>query len=122
MVEFTEDVEVTALFPHSHLLGTRWEYRLSYPDGRTETVLSVPRYDFNWQTYYVFEDALSIPKGSRLEASAWYDNSETNRSNPDPSTPARWGEQTWEEMHYTGITYSVTAPTPMPEGRTTDAP
>ena len=111
LIEFTEDVELTALFPHSHLLGKRWEYRLTYPDGRTEPVLSVPNYDFNWQTYYQFEEPLRIPKGARLEASAWYDNSAANKSNPDPSSPSRWGEQTWEEMHYTGITYTVESDT-----------
>ncbi len=107
LIEFTEDVEMTALFPHSHLLGKRWEYRLIYPDGQIQTVLSVPEYDFNWQTYYQFDEPLSVPKGARLEASAWYDNSAANKSNPDPTSPSRWGEQTWEEMHYTGITYTV---------------
>ena len=107
LIEFTQDVEVTALFPHSHLLGTRWEYRLTYPDGRTETVLSVPKYDFNWQAYYQFEEPLTVPKGARIEASAWYDNSAANKSNPDPTIAVGWGEQTWDEMQYSGITYSV---------------
>ncbi len=106
LIEFTEDVEMTALFPHSHLLGKRWEYRLIYPDGQTQTVLSVPEYDFNWQTYYQFDEPLSVPKGARLEASAWYDNSAANKSNPDSTSPSRWGEQAWEEMHDTGITYT----------------
>lgn len=64
--------------------GKRWEYRLTYPDGRSERVLSVPNYDFDWQTYYVLEKPLVVPKGGRLEASAWYDNSAANWSNPDP--------------------------------------
>jgi len=107
LVEFTEDTEVYALFPHTHLRGKRWEYELVYPDGRREAVLSVPAYDFNWQIYYQFEEPLMVPKGARLEAAAWYDNSEANKSNPDPTIDVRWGEQTWEEMHYTGITYRV---------------
>ena len=107
LVEFTEDTEVYALFPHTHLRGKRWEYELVYPDGRREAVLSVPAYDFNWQIYYQFEEPLMVPKGARLEAAAWYDNSEANKSNPDPTVDVRWGEQTWEEMHYTGITYRV---------------
>ena len=107
LVEFTEDTEVYALFPHTHLRGKRWQYELIYPDGRREPVLSVPAYDFNWQIYYQFEEPLMVPKGARLEASAWYDNSAANKSNPDPSADVRWGEQTWEEMHYTGITYRV---------------
>ena len=109
LVEFTEDTEVYALFPHTHLRGKRWEYELVYPDGRREAVLSVPAYDFNWQIYYQFKEPLMVPKGARLEAAAWYDNSEANKSNPDPTVNVRWGEQTWEEMHYTGITYRVIA-------------
>lgn len=75
-----------------------------YPDGRTEVVLSAPKYDFNWQTYYEFATPLAAPKGARLEGTAYYDNSENNRNNPDPTVAVRWGDQTWEEMQYTGIT------------------
>ena len=106
-IEFTQDSHITALFPHTHLRGKSWEYRLVYPDGRTEVVLSVPKYDFNWQTYYEFTTPLAVPKGSRLEATAHYDNSINNPSNPDPKVTVRWGEQTWQEMQYSGITYIV---------------
>jgi hypothetical protein len=106
-IEFNENVTIFALFPHTHLRGKRWEYRLVYPDGRKEVVLSVPKYDFNWQTYYVYARQLSVPKGARLEATAHYDNSAGNPWNPDPKAAVRWGEQTWEEMQYSGITYAT---------------
>jgi mono/diheme cytochrome c family protein len=106
-IEFNEDVHITALFPHTHLRGKSWEYRLVYPDGRSEVVLSVPKYDFNWQTYYEYTTPLAVPKGSRLEATAHYDNSLNNPSNPDPKVAVHWGEQTWQEMQYSGITYTV---------------
>lgn len=109
-IEFDQDSHIWALFPHSHLRGKSWEYRLVYPDGRKEVVLSVPNYDFNWQTYYVFAEPLAVPKGTRLEATAHYDNSANNKWNPDPAIEVRWGEQTWEEMQYSGITYSVDKP------------
>lgn len=112
LIEFTDDAQLYALLPHTHLRGKRWEYEIRYPDGRAEPLLSVPGYDFNWQTYYVFEEPLVVPKGTKIFASAWYDNSAANKSNPDATTPVRWGEQTWEEMQYTGITYSVAASTP----------
>jgi len=112
MIEFTEGTEIFAIFPHTHVRGTRWEYQATYPDGRSERVLSIPNYDFNWQTYYVLEEPLVVPKGATLEASAWYDNSTANKANPDPTIPVGWGEQTWEEMQYTGIYYSVSAATP----------
>ena len=106
-IEFTEDAHITALFPHTHLRGKSWEYRLTYPDGRQEVVLSVPRYDFNWQTYYEYAKPIAVPKGSRLVATAHYDNSANNKSNPNPNAEVRWGDQTWEEMQYSGITYTV---------------
>jgi mono/diheme cytochrome c family protein len=106
-IQFNEDAQIYALFPHTHLRGKSWEYRLIYPDGRSEVVLSVPKYDFNWQTYYVFTKPLAVPKGARLTTIAHYDNSVANPSNPDSKATVRWGEQTWEEMQYSGITFSV---------------
>lgn len=109
-IQFTEDATVLGLVPHTHLRGKSWAYRLVYPDGRSEAVLTVPRYDFNWQTYYMFAKPLSAPKGARLEAVAHYDNSTANAYNPDPKASVRWGDQTWEEMQYTGITYVIDKP------------
>jgi mono/diheme cytochrome c family protein len=106
-IVFDEDVHVTALFPHTHLRGIAWEYRLIYPDGRSEALLSVPHYDFNWQTYYVFATRRAVPKGARIEAVAHYDNSPANKANPNPAVDVYWGEQTSEEMQYTGINYTV---------------
>ena len=106
-IEFTEDSHITALVPHTHLRGTGWEYKLVFPDGHTMSPLSVPHYDFNWQTLYVFTKPVAVPKGTRLEAVAHYDNSVNNKSNPDPTKEVHWGDQTWEEMQYTGIQYTV---------------
>jgi hypothetical protein len=106
-IRFEKDVHITAIFPHTHVRGKSWEYRLVYPDGRKEIVLAVPHYDFNWQTYYTFTTPLAVPKGARLESTAHYDNSPSNPSNPDPKVEVHWGDQTWNEMQYTGITYIV---------------
>jgi hypothetical protein len=106
-IEFLRDSRITAIFPHTHLRGKSWEYRVVYPDGRSQVVLSVPKYDFNWQTYYEFVTPLAAPKGTRLEGTAHYDNSAANTANPDPKATVRWGDQTWEEMQYTGITFIV---------------
>ena len=69
-------------------------YDVIYPDGRTETILSVPSYDFEWQTDYMFKRPLELPKGTRLHATAWYDNSPANKSNPDATKTVWWGDQT----------------------------
>jgi mono/diheme cytochrome c family protein len=106
-VEFGRDATVWGLFPHTHVRGKKWQYVLLLPDGSRKTILSVPRYDFNWQTYYMFREPLLIPKGSKIVSTAWYDNSMGNRSNPDPTVDVKWGDQTWEEMQYTGLLYST---------------
>ena len=105
----SQPVKIWGLFPHTHLRGKRWQYRLEKPDGTSEIVLDVPRYDFNWQTYYLFNTPFEIPVGGKLTSMAWYDNSASNKHNPDPSIDVKWGDQTWEEMQYTGILYTVPA-------------
>jgi hypothetical protein len=102
-----QNITMWSMLPHTHVRGIRWNYEVIYPDGRTETVLAVPKYDFNWQTDYVFKQPLKLPKGTKLHATAWYDNSPTNKSNPDPTKDVWWGDQTWEEMMYTGLTFSI---------------
>jgi len=113
-VEFLQDTTVWGLFPHTHLRGKKWEYKLVLPDGSSKTILSVPNYDFNWQTYYMFKEPLQIPKGAKIVATAWYDNSAGNVSNPDPKVDVKWGDQTWEEMQYTGILFSPAKPPTAP--------
>ena len=106
---FRQDTVIWGLFPHTHLRGKKWRYVLERPDGTKTTVLDVPRYDFNWQTYYMFKEPLQVPKGSKLVSTAWYDNSGANKANPDPKVDVKWGDQTWEEMQYTGILFSPAA-------------
>jgi hypothetical protein len=112
--EFLQDATVWGIFPHTHLRGKKWDYKLVLPDGTSKTILSVPKYDFNWQTYYMFKEPLQVPKGAKIVATAWYDNSSGNKSNPDPKTDVKWGDQTWEEMQYTGLLFTPSqAPTPI---------
>lgn len=106
-LEPTETVKLYGLLPHTHLRGTRWKYELRQPDGSSQVVLDIPRYDFNWQTYYFFATPLEIPGGAKLVSTAWYDNSATNPSNPDPKIDVKWGDQTWEEMQYTAFLFTV---------------
>jgi hypothetical protein len=104
---FTEDVNVWSLHPHMHLRGKDMTYTATYPDGRSEIVLRVPKFDFGWQTDYWLAKPLTLPKGSKLHVSAHYDNSTANRANPDPTATVRWGDQTWEEMMIGFFTYTV---------------
>ncbi len=93
-----EDIDIVSLMPHMHLRGKDYTYIAHYPDGRKEILLSVPRYDFAWQVYYYPVKPIRLPKGTKIETIAHYDNSTKNALNPDPSKPVGFGEQTWEEM------------------------
>jgi len=112
----TRPVRIWGLLPHTHLRGTRWRYTLEKPDGTSSVILDVPHYDFKWQTYYLFAQPLEIPAGGKVSSMAWYDNSASNKSNPDPTKDVKWGDQTWEEMQYTGYLYSVPSPRATPGG------
>jgi hypothetical protein len=92
------DTLVTAFTPHMHVRGKDMIYIAHYPDGTDETLLSVPKYDFNWQITYELAKPKLLPKGTKLEVIAHYDNSTANKFNPDPTKDVRWGDQTWEEM------------------------
>jgi hypothetical protein len=107
---FNRDATIWSILPHTHVRGKAWSVEVTYPDGRKEIVLSVPKYDFNWQTDYVFKEPLKLPKGSVLRTSAVYDNSAGNKSNPDPKIDVHWGEQTWEEMQFTALTVTLDQP------------
>ena len=96
--ELGHDVQITSLLPHMHLRGKDFEYRIIYPNGESETLLSVPRYDFNWQLWYDPVKEIAVPKGAKIACTAHYDNSVNNASNPDATKAVKWGDQSWEEM------------------------
>ena len=102
---FPADAELYTLYPHAHYRGTRVELTLQYPDGEEELLLSLPRYDFNWQRDYDPVDPIQVPAGARLIADWWYDNSERNFANPDPAADVYPGDQTHEEMMYFRVNY-----------------
>ena len=93
-----QDATLLNLFPHMHFRGKAFEYQVKYPTGETETLLRVPKYDFNWQLTYQLAQPLKLPKGTVLTAIAHYDNSPNNPYNPDPKSEVYWGDQSWEEM------------------------
>jgi hypothetical protein len=104
---FTEDGHISSLMPHMHLRGKDFEYRVTYPNGTSKVILSVPNYDFAWQSYYSFKEPIPAPKGTRVDCVAHFDNSEKNKYNPDPKKEVRWGDQTWEEMMIGWMSYTL---------------
>jgi peroxiredoxin len=96
--EAKEDTMIVGFMPHMHLRGKDFLYELIRADGSKETLLSVPRFQFNWQSSYRLQEPLPFTKGMKLHCIAHFDNSEKNRNNPDPTQQVSWGDQTWEEM------------------------
>ncbi len=96
--KFRNEVRLLSFMPHMHLRGKSFKYTL-FAEGRDpEVMLSVPAYDFGWQSYYTLAEPLVLKPGTVIKCDATFDNSEKNRANPDPKSSVRWGEQTWEEM------------------------
>jgi hypothetical protein len=94
------DTLMLSYYPHMHLRGKSMRYDVTYPDGKQETLIDVPQYDFNWQVYYILAEPKMLPKGTEMKVSAVYDNSENNLANPDPTIDIDYGDQTWDEMMY----------------------
>ena len=106
---YTEPVTIYQFQPHAHLRGKDFTYAIIYPDGREETVLRVPKYDFNWQLAYELETPLKLPAGSKLVVTAHYDNSQKNKNNPSPEKEVYFRDenQSWDEMFTPFIQYTI---------------
>jgi hypothetical protein len=103
--DFDQDKLLLSFTPHMHYRGRDITYEVVRPNGKRAILLSVPRYDFNWQLVYRLKQPVLIEKGSRLIVTAHYDNSANNRANPNPSEPVRWGDKSEEEMMTSWIEY-----------------
>jgi peroxiredoxin/mono/diheme cytochrome c family protein len=95
---FPKPALIYSFSPHMHVRGKDFEYLAILPDGTRQMLLSVPQYDFNWQSAYKLKEPLRVPAGTRIECTAHYDNSRGNPANPNAAKPVFWGDQTWEEM------------------------
>lgn len=101
------DMIVTSLLPHMHVRGKDMKVWAKFPDGRTQDLLLVPKYDFNWQTAYQFAEPLHAPKGTEFFVKAHFDNSTKNPHNPDPTKEVRWGLPTYAEMMFAFMDYTL---------------
>jgi hypothetical protein len=98
--EFGAETHVFGLMPHMHLRGKDFLFRAAYPTGEKQVLLNVPHYDFNWQLVYDPAEDIVMPKGSKIECVAHYDNSPNNPANPDATKEVHYGDQSWEEMMF----------------------
>ena len=109
---FKKDALIYDLSPHMHLRGSWFKFQLLYPDGRRETLLSVPQYDFNWQTSYRLAEPKRVPAGTWMLCTGGHDNSSKNPNNPDPAKTIKWGLQSWDEMFMGFMTVADVPPEP----------
>jgi len=96
--ELGTNVTLYGLHPHMHGRGKDFEYRVKYPGGQTQTLLSVPNYRATWQLWYDLAEPIALPKGTKIQCTAHFDNSPNNALNPDPTKDVVWGDQSWDEM------------------------
>ena len=111
-LEFKKDATIWSIGPHAHLRAKSWRFELIDPDGKVQPLLSVPKFDFNWQLVYRLAEPIPVRAGSRLHAVGVFDNSANNKSNPDPDAVVKWGTMTGDEMLFASIVYSLTPPRP----------
>ena len=103
----TEPITLYGLSPHMHLRGKSLRWVVTFPDGREETILDVPKFDFNWQIHYELAEPMHIPAGSKITGIGVYDNSLANRWNPGPQLEVYWGDQSWDEMYQAFTEYTI---------------
>jgi hypothetical protein len=96
--ELGAPVTLYGLHPHMHGRGKDFEYRVRVPGGEPRTLLRVPNYRATWQLWYDLAEPLALPKGTKIECTAHFDNSPNNPLNPDPTKDVVWGDQSWDEM------------------------
>ncbi len=95
--------------PHMHLRGKAMAVEAILPDGTTQMVSYVGKFNFNWMTNYIYADdaAPVFPKGTMIRVTAWYDNTRANPNNPDPDQWVGFGDRTVDEMGHAwmNVTY-----------------
>ena len=112
-IRLPKDVTLLSFMPHMHVRGKAFRYEVEKPGEATEEILDVPYYDFNWQLPYQLVKPMELPKDSLLKVTAWFDNSDKNPANPDPTRTVPWGPQTYDEMMIGYIEYVVPVGTPV---------
>ena len=107
-ITFPKDALLYSAFPHAHYRGNSSQLEIIYPNGERKLLLSLPKYDFNWQRDYDFAEPIKIPAGSKVLATYTYNNSARNPANPDPKRTVPWGDQSFDEMLFTYLRYRWT--------------
>lgn len=116
------DIQVLSFLPHMHARATSCRYRIVGTDNESRPLLDIPRYDFNWQLLYRYHEPQPIARGETIKFTVWYDNSERNPANPDPTQEVHWGRQLSDEMHLGYVEYYIPGLKPGEEMRIAPGP
>ena len=90
-----------------HYRGKAFRFTVIYPDQTREVLMNVPNYNFAWQPTYRLSQPKLMPAGTRIVTDGVYDNSKYNVANPDPTSFAVGGPQSWHEMFIGYVTYTL---------------
>lgn len=104
-ITIPKDAYIYSMLPHMHFRGKRMRFYAEFPDGRTQELLNIAKYNYNWQLDYELKEPLLAPAGTKITAVGAFDNSKQNKGNPDPSRTVPWGQQSWDEMFFGAVTY-----------------
>ncbi len=95
-----QDAYLQSFIPHMHFRGKNMRFAAHYPDGSVEQLINIANYNYNWQLDYKLEEPKFVPAGTKIVATAAFDNSTQNKANPDPAREVPWGQQSWDEMFF----------------------
>ena len=95
------DVDVLSVYPHAHYLGREMDVRAIAPDGRSQSLLHIRRWSFNWQQDYRFVTPIALSRGTQIVMRYSYDNS--GRTGAEPPRRVTWGPQSHDEMGNLGV-------------------
>jgi len=100
-IKLPVDVDVIGVTPHAHLICKDMHAWATLPNGKTQELIWIKDWDFNWQEQYQYKSAVKLPKGSTIQMKYVYDNSADNPHNPNsPPKRVTFGEQTTNEMAF----------------------
>ena len=99
------DAHIHSLLPHMHFRGKRMRFYADYPDGTSEELINIAKYNYNWQLSYTYEEPKFVPGGTKITAVAAWDNSAQNPANPDPDRNVDWGNESWDEMFFGAVNW-----------------
>ena len=107
-ISIDQEAHLYSFTPHMHFRGKYMRFYADYPDGTTEELINVAKYNYNWQLSYLYKEPKLVPAGTEIRVVGAFDNSTQNPANPDPERTVPWGNESWDEMFFGVVNYKFT--------------